>query len=153
MSKQRLTITLDETTLSKVDQLIDQKKIRSRSHAIETILHKHLQNNIDTALILAGGKDSQNKEVIKPLIQYKKKALILHLLEHLKSQKVKRTIILCNQCSDQIWETVESFPDMELIIKEELKPLGTAGAIKNAKDFLPNLFLSLIHISEPTRPY
>lgn len=144
MLKQRLTITLANSTLEKIDQLIDKKEIRSRSHAIETILQQHLETHIETAVILAGGKTQNNSSTQKSLISYQGKPLIIHILEHLKSHQVKKVIFLCSSFAEQINLIIEkSFPELELVVIEEKKPLGTAGAIKNAQSHLPDVFFCL----------
>lgn len=144
MLKQRLTITLANSTLEKIDQLIDKKEIRSRSHAIETILQQHLETHIETAVILAGGKTQNDNSTQKPLISYQGKPLIIHILEHLKNHRVKKVIFLCNSFPDQIRLIVDkSFPELELVVIEENKPLGTAGTIKNSKSYLPDVFFCL----------
>ncbi len=143
MLKQRLTITLANSTLEKIDQLIDKKEIRSRSHAIETILQQHLETRVETAVILAGGK-SENNQIQKPLISYLNKPLIVHTLEHLKEHNVKNIIFLCNKFHQEIKLVVKkNFPELKLISIEENEPLGTAGAIKNASSHLPDVFFCL----------
>lgn len=54
--KSRLTITLPEEVLSRVDAFVDGNKIRNRSHAIETLILRSLTPTITRAVILAGGE-------------------------------------------------------------------------------------------------
>ena len=56
MPKTRLTITLDEDILKRVDSAIDGSKIRNRSHAIEYLLSSCLVREASKVLILAGGE-------------------------------------------------------------------------------------------------
>lgn len=142
MSKQRLTITLSTSTLNQVDQLIDKKKIRSRSHAIETILQDHFQPTIKTAVLLAGGTlDSQE---FKPLKVYKKSPLICHLLKHLESYQINQVIILTNQQGSELKSVLkDKFPNLKIKIVIEKKALGTAGAIKSIKQQINETFFCL----------
>lgn len=143
MSKQRLTITLSTSTLNKIDQLIDKKQVRSRSHAIETILQKQLQPSINTAVILAGGKLSKN-QVIKPLINYQDRPLIFHIIEHLQKFHIDQIIVLANHQTQNLKQKIaEKYPEINVSYILEKKPLGTAGALKNAKKFLTNSFFCL----------
>lgn len=144
MLKQRLTITLAQSTLNQIDRLIDKQQIRSRSHAIESILKKHLEPTIDTAVILAGGKNCDSNQIIKPLIIFKQKPLIVHLFNHLKKFGVNKVVILAKKGSEIIKTVVlESFPEIQTTYFFEDKQLGTAGAIKNIKSYLPKTFFCL----------
>jgi NDP-sugar pyrophosphorylase family protein len=142
VSKQRLTITLSSSTLNQVDQLIDKKKIRSRSHAIETILQDHFQPSINTAVLLAGG-DSTSKE-FKPLKTYNNSPLICHLLSHLESYQINRIIILTNHQGSKLRSILDDkYPHLKTDIIFEEKPLGTAGAIKSIQDLINKTFFCL----------
>ena len=54
--KKRISITVDDRVLKKVDDLINNNDIRNRSHAVEHILRKYFDSKkIRKAVILAGG--------------------------------------------------------------------------------------------------
>ena len=53
--KQRITITLSEDLLDKIDETIDHHTTRNRSQAIESVLRQTLKPRLQTAVILAGG--------------------------------------------------------------------------------------------------
>jgi len=55
MSKIRLTITLEQKILRFLDSIVDKKKIRNRSHAIEYVLTNYFNPKIEKALILTAG--------------------------------------------------------------------------------------------------
>ena len=59
MRRSRITITLNTKLLNKIDALVDKKKIRNRSHAIEYIATQYTQSTVNKAVILAGGQGSQ----------------------------------------------------------------------------------------------
>ena len=141
MSKQRLTITLSNSTINKLDQLIDKKMVRSRSHAIETILQKELKPSVNTAVILAGG---DNTSKLKPLINYQDRPLIFHLIDHLKQYQISNIIILThNKAQILKTEILKQFPDTHITYIFEPKPLGTAGALKNISHLLTQPFYCL----------
>ena len=142
MSKQRLTITLSTSTIKHVDQLIDKKTIRSRSHAIESILQDYFQPSIQTAVLLAGG-NSKSAE-FKPLKPYKQSPLINHLLAHLASYQIKKVIILTNKQGNNL-ETLlqKQFPKIKIKVVIEKNPLGTAGAIKSIAKLIQESFFCL----------
>ena len=143
MAKQRLTITLASSTLDKIDQLIDKKEVRSRSHAIESILQQHLQPQISIAVILAGGKTTTSKN-FKPLLEYQDKPLILHQLELLKNHSVKTVFLTTNREDPHLASLCQkSFPEISLTQVVENEPLGTAGALLNLKPKIEQAFFCL----------
>lgn len=142
VSKKRLTITLSKSTLKKIDQLIDKKQVRSRSHAIESILQNHFQPSIKTAVLLAGG--NTNSADFKPLKKYKQKPMIHHLLTHLQSFQVEKIILLTNtQGANHLVHLKEQFPVLDIRVITEKRPLGTAGAIKSVSHLIQETFFCL----------
>lgn len=129
--KTRLTITLSSSTLAQVDQLIDKKTIRNRSHAIEHLLEQSLQPTISTAILLAGGKEKA--KAVKPLIMLNNKPLILYTIENLRKYGISKLIIATNRHGREIEKLLGdgSKHNMQIEYEYEAEPLGTAGAIKN----------------------
>ncbi len=145
MNKVRLTITLSEPTLLQIDQLIDKKQVRSRSHAIETILNQHLNPAITTAIILAGNKDP--KKPLGPLLEYENQPLIFYTLEHLLKFGITQVYILTNQAGKKIETTLKRHPlakKIKINYLYEKQALGTAGALNQLRGILDKPFL-LIH--------
>jgi len=102
------------------------------------------------ALILAGGFGKRLRpytdETPKPLIKVAGKPILEHQIIWLKKQGVEEFIILVGYKREKI---LEYFGDgdrlgvkIEYSIEEE--PLGTGGAIKNAKDYLENISSFLV---------
>lgn len=135
--KTRLTITLPESTLKRVDVLIDKKNIRNRSHAIEHLIEQSLAPSISTAVILAGG--TKNETTLKPLTVLNTKPLIFYTLDLLKKHGVKNIIIATNDQGRQLQKLLGDGSAYELSIRYsfEEKAYGTAGAIKNLAPLLP----------------
>lgn len=143
MAKQRLTITLSQSTLAKIDPLIDKKQIRSRSHAIESILQEHLEPKIKTAVILAGGHD-QAETQLKPLIPHRGQPLIAHTLQLLIKYQITHVIILAHHSAKKVQTVLDGkFPQLTVEYVFEQEPLGTAGALKNAAELITNPFFCL----------
>ena len=84
MRRSRITITLTQDVLSRVDQLIDHRTIRNRSHAIEYILSQHARPRVNTAVILAGGQGINLRpytyEIPKSLLPVKGKPILEYLI-------------------------------------------------------------------------
>ena len=133
----RLTITLPDATLKRVDKLIDKKKIRNRSHAIEQLIESSLSPNITTAVILAGGQ--KNETTLKPLTVLNTKPLIFYTLDLCKKHGIKNIIIATNSQGKQLEKLLKNGAAYELTItySYEEQPLGTAGALKKIATSLP----------------
>lgn len=140
--KTRLTITLSESLLKKVDQLIDKQTIRNRSHAIEHVLSKTLQPTVNQAIILAGGK--KKNENVLPLTTINKKPLILNTIEHFSQFGITSFVIATNKHGKIIEQTLGDGSAIGVTITYvyEDYPMGTGGAIKNcAKNLHKSPFL------------
>lgn len=135
--KTRLTITLSESTLRKVDQHIDGQKLRNRSHAIEYILEQYLQPQVPAAIILAGG--DKNAEQFRPLIDLDGKPLLLHTLAHLQDHGVRQVVIATDH-PDEISQVLAQSKFQQLMkidLSIEASAVGTAGAVRQAAQYLP----------------
>ena len=145
MGKQRLTITLSETILKKVDKYIDGVQIRNRSHAIESLLENSLSPSIDTAVILAGGNKVSND--IPALRKIGDRPVLAITLDKLREAGIDRVII----CAGAVTATIQSeFVDgssygLSVVYADEPKELGTAGALKLAESYLSEDPFLVIH--------
>lgn len=142
--KSRLTITLSEDILKKIDQLIDKKTIRNRSHAIEHLVEQSLAPQIKSAIILAGGPE---KNPYSPLTVIGTKPLILYTIDLLQKHGVRKVHIAINKQGKELKKLLGDGKDYGLHITYHLEKeqLGTAGAIKHittkaAPDFLNENF-------------
>lgn len=100
MRRKRITITLKEDVIRKLDEYIDGEHIRNRSHAIESLLYQLLkENKISVAYILAfdnkwnDSNRSPIKNTPKPLLKVKDKTLLEYNLKQLKEFGIKDVII------------------------------------------------------------
>lgn len=135
-TKSRLTITLSQDILKKVDALIDGHTIRNRSHAIESLVKQGLSTQVSTAVILAGGKHVDG--TIPALKKINNRPLLAMTLEHLKNYGVTQ-IIMCagiNESAIKAEFGSGSKLGVNIIYSQEKQQLGTAGALKKAEKYI-----------------
>lgn len=151
MRRSRITITLDNFTLSKVDRLIDKNTIRNRSHAIEYILNLFTQSKAKKAVILAGGQGVNLRpytlEVPKPLLPVQGRPILEHLIEQLKVNGIEEVIICIGYLGEKI---KEHFGDGErygikITYSEEKESLGTGGALAKVQKYVDQETFLVIH--------
>ena len=145
MGKQRLTITLSEYILKKVDKYIDGVHIRNRSHAIESLLEQSFSPSIDTAVILAGGVEAS--EPVPALRTIGDRSVLAITLEKLRDAGIDRCVI----CAGGVTTPIKAlFGDgsrygLQLFYVDEPQPLGTAGALTLAVPFLSEDPFLVVH--------
>jgi NDP-sugar pyrophosphorylase family protein len=151
MRRSRITITLDNLILKKVDRLIDKNKIRNRSHAIEYILNKYTESNVHKAVILAGGRGTQLRpytyELPKPMLPVKGTPLLEHLIKQLKKHNITHIIIAISYLGEKIRTYFGNGEKWGVNIEysEEDENLLTGGALRKVKDKLGNETFLVIH--------
>lgn len=138
--KTRISLTLNKGILDSVDSLVDSTNLRSRSHAIEQLLHKALNmKRVEQALILAGGKGTRLRpltyEMPKVMIPLKGRPFLEHLIELLKSYDITDVILSVGYLKEQVKEHFGNGSKFGVRIRylEEDEPLGTAGCLKLAR--------------------
>lgn len=108
MSRQRLTITLDKSILSQLDQAIDGAKIRNRSHAIEYLLTSSFAPKVSRALILAGGTAIKFRpftyEVPKCLLPVAGRPLLEHVINLFRQYEIRDLVISVGSLGNKIKE-------------------------------------------------
>ena len=62
MPKTKVTLTLDSTLLERVDELVDRRRFKSRSQAVETVLADKLQRLARTRLARESAKLNPREE-------------------------------------------------------------------------------------------
>ncbi len=149
--KERITLTLERGLVEKIDKTVDQHRIKNRSHAIELLLRQAIGLDKPTkALILAGGANYKtNKLKIlgtntpKSLMEIKGKTIIQYNIELLKKYGIIDILISISNKSDDIKKILGDGKKFGVTITyiEEKDPLGTAGPVKLAKQFLKETFI------------
>ena len=103
------------------------------------------------ALVLCGGRGTRLKSVNsnspKILFDVKNRPFIEYFLKYLEYQGLKR-IILCTGYKHQLikeWIEFSYQGNLEIIFSQELIPLGTGGAIRNAKKEVQGNYIFVIN--------
>ncbi len=146
--KERITLTIDTDVLKKLDASVDGFKIKNRSHAVEMHLLSSLgANRPSKAFILAGGRGTRLKpitdEIPKPLIPVQGKPVLEHGIELMKKHGIKDIVISVGYKGEKIKEYFGDGKNfgVNIVYVEERKPLGTAGPLKLAQEFLKEAFV------------
>jgi mannose-1-phosphate guanylyltransferase len=142
MQRSRLTITLRKDILPQIDKIIDKKRIRNRSHAIEYLVQKSLRSGIKKAYILAATRGEKMKDytedIPKSLLLIKGKPVLQHTIEQLRNNDIKDIIILIGYKGEKI---KKYFGDgkkfgVKITYISCDKKIGTANALLKAKKYL-----------------
>ena len=121
MPRKRLTITLDPSILNQLDNSVDGKVIRNRSHAIENIVQSHFTKNVNTAVILAGGK----KQKETPFLKLNDHTLFNYQLKQLLKAGIHEIFLITNLDKEQNKKFLDIAKDLgvKLCIVNEETPL------------------------------
>ena len=151
MRRSRITITLNTKLLNKIDALVDKKKIRNRSHAIEYIATQYTQSTVNKAVILAGGQGSQMRpytyEIPKAMLPVNGVPILEHLLIELKKNDIHDIIIAISYLGDTIKKYFGNGSRFGVHIEymEETANLQTGGALARLKKQLDGDTFLVIH--------
>src|SRR4030042_7101451 len=146
MTRQRLTITLDDQLIKKIDKRVDGHKIRNRSHAIEAFLAEKLQSKIlKKAIVLGGGKgiEFEGKTISKLLLPVDGKTLIEKNIEILKEHGITYLILSLGGIADKIREKLPDGSKYGIKIVYFELDRGTAGVLRQARSILDETFLMM----------
>lgn len=148
--KHRISITLDEDLVTRIDRIVDGYNIKNRSHAIEKILIKTLnEQSIKQAIILCGGKGQKLKpityELPKPMIPVRDKPVLEYIIEHLRDEGVTDIILVVDYKHEKIISHFGKGRSLGVNIRYiiEDQPHGTGGFLRSAKDMVNDTFLLL----------
>ena len=148
--KKRITITINEKTLEKIDKTIDGINIPNRSIAIERIRKEQLEPNKNRiALILAGGSGTRLRpltyEIPKPMLPVNGRPILEHVIEQLKKVEFLDIIISIGYLGSKIKEYFGDGSKFGVRVRysEETTPVGTGGAIKKNQNLFHDDFIVL----------
>lgn len=140
--KERLTISLPNDVLTALDDAIDGKEIRNRSHAIEHFLRKSLKPSITNAVILAGAPAKTKSHPSLTMIEGR--SLLDITLEHIAVAGFKNVYLLAGSHRNTLQKSLGSRSyAMKIHWIDEPKPLGTGGALKLLEGTIKEPFLVL----------
>lgn len=151
MRRERITITLNPNIIRKVDKIIDGRKIRNRSHAIESILKRSFSENISQALVLSAGKLVSTQDSSKPmpgsLIRFKDKPILSYQLDQLRDAGINKVIICVGKHKNLFEKELPELDlsDLEVVLSEEKSPKGTASTVLSAGKHLKDAPFLVVH--------
>ena len=124
----RLTITLANDVLQQVDQTMDGKIVRNRSHTIEVLLEESLRPRVTTAEILAG--DQMKTAVLPPQLPVGGTPFVSNTLDLLKRHDVKLIYVLGGEFPSQLRDGIGKSNHHGIVLQYiyKRKHLGNAGA-------------------------
>jgi mannose-1-phosphate guanylyltransferase len=148
--KERVTITLPMGLLKQVDDSVDGKEIRNRSHAIEQLVYKALSfSEVKTAVILAGGKGTRlrpfTEDTPKPMLMINGKPIVEHTVKWLRDNGFEKIVFAVGYRKEKVEDYFGNGKDFGVSIvyseEDESNPMGTAGALLNAREHMDSIFL------------
>ena len=141
-TRDRLTISLPVDILSSLDDTIDGKEIRNRSHAIEHFLRQSLKPSITSAVILAGAPIKTNIHPSLTIIDGR--TLLDITLEHIAGAGFTHVYILAGSSKHILEQSLGRHTyNMHIHWIQEPKPMGTGGSLKLLEKTIHEPFLVL----------
>lgn len=137
MPKKRVSLTLDESLVERVDAEAESKDV-NRSQLVENIIQGHFkQQGIDTAVILCGDPE------LKTLELYDGKPVLSHILDNLADEGVSRVILLVGENTEISDNFGSEYHGLALEYISESEPEGTAAALEKVEDKVDGTFVTL----------
>jgi len=137
MSKKRVSLTLDERLVERVDAEAELEDV-NRSQLVEQIIQGHFkQQGIDTAVILCGDPE------LKTLELYDGKPVLSHILDNLAEENISRAILLTGENTEIEENFGSQYHGLALEYVSETELEGTAAALQKIKDRVDSTFVTL----------
>ena len=135
--KERVTLTVDEDLLRRIDSRVDGETVKNRSHAVELLLRKALQGTSPAfAVILAGGKGARLRPLTdatpKSLIDINGKPIVQYNIDLCLRYGIKDIILCVGHLKEQIKAHYGDGAKFgaRITYLDEDQPLGTAGCLR-----------------------
>jgi mannose-1-phosphate guanylyltransferase len=96
------------------------------------------------AVILVGGEGTRlrplTNNTVKAMVPVLNRPFIWYVIEHLKEHYVDTIVLAMGYKPDSVrnYFNINSIPGIKLVYSEEPEPLGTAGAVKYAEQYIDN---------------
>lgn len=143
--KEKISITVNNSILKKIDSLVDRLFIRNRSQAIEVVLRESLDKK-KTAVILLGGSEKmlQVGDNYVPFFKKNGVAIIEKAIIKFREENFREIIIIARKkIIDSAFSLLQNGSKYGVHIKyiEEKESNGTADSLRLAKKELSSPFL------------
>ena len=147
MVLKRVTITIKQDILQKLDSMVDGANVKNRSHAAEQLIVRGMnKTDMDTVVIMAGGDGARLRpityEIPKPLIPIKGRPVLEHQISMLKKFDIRNIILSVGKNYERIAEYFGNGSkfgiNIEYLIEEN--PLGKMGSLRLLKGKIKNTF-------------
>lgn len=137
MAKKRISLTLDEGLVGRIDEEAGRRDL-NRSSMVEEIVDGYFKRKgVDTAVVLCGGEQNRSLEL------HNGKPVLSHILDHLASEGINRVVLLLGK-NQSIKENFGSeYRGMVLDYIQEEEPRGTAAALKKVEGKIGKTFVVL----------
>lgn len=137
MSKKRVSLTLDESLVHRVDAEAESQDL-NRSQLVEQIVKGYFkQQGIDTAVILCGDPKLRTLEL------YDGKPVLSHILDNLADEGISRVVLLSGENTEIEDNFGSEYHGLALEYISESEPEGTAAALEKVKDKVDGTFAAL----------
>lgn len=137
MSKKRVSLTLDEALVQRVDAEADSNDL-NRSQLVEQIINDYFeQQGIETAVILCGDPELRTLEL------YDGKPVLSHILDNLVEEGINRVVLLVGENTEIEENFGSEYHGLALEYVSEDEPKGTAAALEKVKDKVDGTFVTL----------
>ncbi|MFH0832234.1 MAG: sugar phosphate nucleotidyltransferase [Candidatus Aenigmatarchaeota archaeon] len=147
---ERVTITIKNDILKKLDRMIDKRNIKSRSHAVESLLLRAMsKTDINTALILAGGTGARLRpmtyEIPKPMITIHGRPILEYQISMLRRYDIRNILLSVGSMHEKVKEYFGNGSKFGVNITylTEEKPMGTAYPLYLARDYIKDTFIAM----------
>ncbi|MBI3190241.1 NTP transferase domain-containing protein [archaeon] len=150
MVLKRVTITIKNDILKKLDKMIDGKNTRNRSHAVENLILRGMsKTDLDTVVIMAGGDGARLRpityEIPKALIPVGGRPVLEHQINMLKKFDIRNIFLAVGDDYKKIFEYFGNGSrfgvNIEYVVEQ--KPLGKMGSLRLLKDRIRSTFAVL----------
>lgn len=139
MARERITISVQQSLVSRIDALIDKKEIRNRSHAIESILNKSLNDHHVTEAVLCVGGPKAAQIAAK----------IPHVYPQLLLAGITTLWFILGEQSDGIQDLLKLDTNLSLHISIHLTKNGSGGGLGEIIENLKSRFL-VVNTDDPS---
>jgi NDP-sugar pyrophosphorylase family protein len=132
--RERLTITLDQELLRKVDAIVDGVNVRNRSHAIEQLLAASIEHSKPSkAVVFAGGTPVAlgGKFIPIPMTVVRGRPIIDYIMDELKRNGISHVIIVMGVHSQSLMGHLGDGSQLGIRVSYaiEERAMGTEGAL------------------------